>query len=177
MELSEALANKRKVILALWIERTLDSYKSPGFFKQSKDPFANPVGVNIANNLTTLFDLLLANADQPAFLEALDLVVHIRAVQEFAPSQALAPILELKWVVRQVFSANKETRPFLSLLDDLDCSIDRIALTAFDLYSACREQLYQNRVRELKSGRAILTDTACPSAVMRQERRETGTNN
>ena len=48
------------------------------------------------------FDLLLANADQQAFLEPLDIVVRIRAVQEFTPSQALAPFLELKWVVKQL---------------------------------------------------------------------------
>jgi hypothetical protein len=29
--------------------------------------------------------------------------------------------------------------------------------------------LYQNRIRELKSGSAILTDAACPSAILRQE--------
>ena len=177
MDLNEALANKRKEILALWIERTLDSYTSSGFFKRAKDPFANPVGVNISNGLTALFDLLLANADQQAFLEPLDTVVRIRAVQEFTPSQALAPFLELKWVVKQVFSAGKETRPLLATLDDLDCTIDRMALAAFDIYTACREQLYRNRVQELKSGRAILTDAACPSALMRQERRETGTSN
>lgn len=177
MDLNEALANKRKEILALWIERTLDSYTSSGFFKRAKDPFANPVGVNITNGLTGLFDLLLANADQQAFLQPLDTVVRIRAVQEFTPSQALAPFLELKWVVKQVFSAGKETRPLLATLDDLDCRIDRMALAAFDIYAACREQLYQNRVQELKSGRAILTDAACPSALMRQERQKTGTSN
>ena len=177
MDLNEALANKRKEILALWIERTLDSYTSSGFFKRAKDPFANPVGVNISNGLTALFDLLLVNADQQAFLEPLDTVVRIRAVQEFTPSQALAPFLELKWVVKQVFSAGKETRPLLTTLDDLDCTIDRMALAAFDIYTACREQLYRNRVQELKSGRAILTDAACPSALMRQERQKTGTSN
>ena len=177
MDLNEALANKRKEILALWIERTLDSYTSSGFFKRAKDPFANPVGVNISNGLTALFDLLLVNADQQAFLVPLDTVVRIRAVQEFTPSQALAPFLELKWVVKQVFSAGKETRPLLATLDDLDCTIDRMALAAFDIYTACREQLYRNRVQELKSGRAILTDAACPSALMRQERQKTGTSN
>lgn len=177
MELNDALANKRKEILALWVERTLDSYVSPGFFKRSKDAFANPVGVSIAHGLASLFDLLQANADPMAFREPLDTVVRIRAVQEFTPSQALAPFLELKWVVRQIFSSNKETRPLMSLLGDLDCAIDRMTLTAFDIYSACREQLYQNRVRELKSGRAILTDAACPSALIRQEREKTGTSN
>lgn len=169
MELTEALAVKKEEILSLWIARTLDSYVSPGFFKSSKDPFANPVGSNISAGLTTLLELLLANAEQQAFANALDQVIRIRAVQEFTPAQALAPILELKWVIKQVFSGDKKTQPLLQSLDGLDCEIDRIALSAFNIYSECREQLYRNRIRELKSGSAVLTDAACPSAVLRQE--------
>ena len=169
MELTEALADKKNEILSLWIARTLDSYVSPGFFKSSKDPFANPVGSNISAGLTTLLELLLANAEQQAFANALDQVIRIRAVQDFTPAQALAPFLELKWVIKQVFSGDKKTQPLLRSLDGLDCEIDRLALSAFNIYSECREQLYRNRIRELKSGSAVLTDAACPSAVLRQE--------
>jgi len=170
MELTEALSKKKKEILAVWIERTLDSYISPGFFKKSKDQFANPVGFNIANGLTALLEFLLDNADPQAYLKPLDQVVRIRAVQEFTPSQAIAPFLELKWVVKQVLSGDKDTQPLLRMLDTLDCDIDRMALAAFDIYTECREQLYRNRVRELKSGSSILTDAACPSALLRQEK-------
>jgi hypothetical protein len=169
MELTEALALLKKEILTRWIERTLDSYTSPGFFKKSKDPFANPVGSNIASGLTEVLDLLLAGAEQQAYQQALDRVVRIRAVQEFTPAQAVAPLLELKWVVKQVLSGSKDAKPLLGHLDNLDCEIDRIALHGFDIYCACREQLYRNRINELKSGRSILTDAACPSALMRQE--------
>lgn len=176
MELIEALSNKKKEILSLWIERTLDSYTTPGFFKSSKDPFANPVGVNIANGLADLLDLLMSNQELQAYLKPLDQVVRIRAVQDFTPSQAMAPFLELKWVVKQVFSGDKETQPMLRMLDTLDCEIDRMALAAFDIFSECREQLYRNRIRELKSGSAILTDAVCPSAMMRQEMNGVGKN-
>jgi len=169
MELTEALTNKKDEILSLWIERTLDSYIAPGFFKSAKDPFANPVGSNIAAGLTSLFELLVAKADLQAFAKPLDQVVRIRAVQDFTPAQAVAPFLELKWVVREIFTKDKSTKPLLGTLDALDIEIDRMALTAFNIYSDCREQLYRNRIRELKSGSAILTDAACPSAVLRQK--------
>ena len=169
MDLSETLSNKKQEILSLWVERTLDSYTSSGFFKRSRDPFANPVGVNIANGLASLLDLLLQHAEQKAFVKPLDQVVRIRAVQDFTPSQAVTPFLELKWVIKQILSSNKETQPLLAELDNLDCDIDRMALAAFDIYTECREQLYRNRIRELKSGSAILTDSACPSALLRQE--------
>jgi hypothetical protein len=174
MELIEALSNKKKEILSSWIERTLDSYTSPGFFKRSKDPFANPVGFNITSGLTALLELLLNAAEQQAYLKPLDQVVRIRAVQDFTPSQAVAPFLELKWIVKQVFSGDKETQHLLRTLDTLDCEIDRMALVAFDIFVECREQLYRNRIRELKSGSALLTDAACPSALLRQELQSAG---
>ncbi len=169
MLLTEALSNKKQEILSLWIERTLNSYLSPGFFKTAKDPFANPVGSNIATGLTALLELLLSEADPQAFSGPVDQVVRIRAVQEFTPAQAVAPFLELKWIVKQVLSSDKRTKELMASLDTLDCEIDRMALTAFNIYSECREQLYRNRIRELKSGSALLTDAACPSALLRQD--------
>ncbi len=163
--LKETLQSNKKKILSLWIDRTLNSYIASGFFKSSGDRFANPVGVNIREGLTRLFDLLLDKADPKEMLAPLDQVIRIRAVQEFSPSQAVAPILELKWVIRQVLGSGRNKRPSAEELDNFDCDVDRLALLAFDLYSECRELLYKNRVHEIKSGRYILTDSACASAL------------
>ncbi|HDL98300.1 MAG TPA: hypothetical protein ENH16_01790, partial [Desulfobacteraceae bacterium] len=100
--------------------------------------------------------------------EPLDQVIRIRAVQEFTPAQAVSPILELKWVVKQVLSADKDTRPLLAELDSFDCDVDRAALAAFDIYMNCREQLHKARIFELKSGNFILSDSGCPSALIRK---------
>ncbi len=169
MELREAFAKKKKQIVDIWVERTLDSYPSSAFFKRSKDRFANPVGTNIREGLTRIFELLAAGAPADDYVDPLDQVVRIRAVQEFVPSQAVAPILELKWVVKQVLGMDKETRPLLMQLDQFDCAVDRVALGAFDIYCRCREQLYRNRVREIKSGRYILADSACSASLVRQQ--------
>ncbi|MDY0391217.1 RsbRD N-terminal domain-containing protein [Desulfobulbus oligotrophicus] len=168
MQLLEALTNKKQEILKCWIDRTLDSYLSPGFFKTAKDPFANPVGSSITAGLTTLLDLLFTSAEPQAFIKPVDQVVRIRAVQDFTPAQAVAPFLELKWIVRQVLAGDRRVKDISFSLDTLDCEIDRMALTAFDIYSECREQLYRNRIQELKSGRALLTDAGCPSALLRR---------
>lgn len=172
MELTEAFEKKEKKIMASWIDKTLDSYVSPGFFKQSADRFANPVGANIKDGLTRIYRLLIDGADLEEIKSPLDQVIRIRAVQEFTPAQAIAPVMELKWVVRQVFSADKKTRPLLSQLDSFDCDVDRLTLMAFDIYTECREQLYRNRVSELKSGRYVLTDSACASAMIRENQQE-----
>ena len=168
MDLTEALKQKRDKILSVWIERTLDSYTSSVFFKQSKDRFANPVGANITEGLTGLYNCLLQGLGPQEYANALDQVIRIRAVQEFSPAQAVAPILELKWVVKQIFSADKQCRDLLPKLDSFDCDVDRAALTAFDLYVESKERLHRARIRELKSGSYILTDSGCASALIKQ---------
>ncbi|WP_339136319.1 MAG: RsbRD N-terminal domain-containing protein [Candidatus Electrothrix sp. GW3-4] len=168
MNISEAFKNKEKKIIDTWVERALDSYTSADFFKQSKDQFANPVGANIRVGLTKIFHLILAEADAQDFAEPLDQVVRIRAVQEFTPAQAVAPLLELKWVVKQVFSADEKCRSLLPELNPFDRDVDRIALMAFDMYMNCRDRLYQARIRELKSGSYILTDSSCASAAVQE---------
>jgi hypothetical protein len=169
MKLSEILLDKKEKILSVWINRTLDSYSSSDFFKKSSDHFANPTGANIKDGLTKVLDLLIDDANLDEFTAPLDQVIRIRAIQQFSPSEAVVPFLELKWVIRQVLSQDKKIT--LSDLDinDLDCEIDRIALAAFDIYTQCREQLYQVRIKELKSGNYILSDTPCSNAVLRRK--------
>ncbi len=165
--LEQALRAEKEKIVSLWVDRTLDSYISSGFFKTSTDRFANPVGANIREGLGRLYDLLLEGAAPEEMLAPLDQVVRIRAVQEFSPSQAIAPILELKWVVRQVLKKERQAGGLESDLDSFDCDVERLALLSFDMYTECREQLYRNRIQELKSGRYILTDAGCVSSLVR----------
>lgn len=170
--LNEALKRNEEKILALWTERTLDTYESSSFFKKSQDSFANPVGMNIREGLAELFRLLVAGAGAEQFAKPLDQIIRIRAVQNFTPSQAVAPILDVKSVVRQIFSADNECRALLPELIPFDAEADRAVLQAFDLYMECRERLHKARIRELKSGSYILTDSACASTLIRENLRE-----
>ena len=172
MDRIEALRNNEVKILALWSELVLDTYAAPDFFKKSSDRFANPVGANIREGLTKLFRLLVAEADAQDFAEPLDQIIRIRAVQEFTPAQAVEPLLELKTAVRQVFSADENCRNLLVELLPFDCAVDRMILQAFDIYMDCRERLHKARIQELKSGSYILTDSACPSALIRENLRK-----
>ena len=164
-----ALRAQQDKIVSLWVDRTLDSYISSGFFKTSPDRFANPVGANIRDGLGRLYALLLEDAAPDELLAPLDQVIRIRAVQEFSPSQAVAPILEIKWVVRQVLAGERADKDIETELDEFDLKVERMALLAFDMYTECREQLYRNRINELKSGRHVLTDSGCISSLLRQQ--------
>lgn len=172
MKLSDALQEKKKKILSVWIARTLDTYTSSAFFKQSRDQIANPIGSNIRDGLTGVLELLLSGSGSEEFTPYLDKVIRIRAVQEFSPSQAVVPFLELKWIIRQVLSEDANTQSLVPELPGLDCEIDQIALAAFDVYTQCREQLYKVRIKELKSGSYILTDSPCVSALLRERKKQ-----
>lgn len=169
MNLSETLQEKKQQIQTIWVDRTLDSYTSSGFFKKSLDKIANPTGGNIRDGLSSIVDLLLDGADPEEYSKPLDQVIRIRAVQDFSPSQAVVPFLELKWVIRQVLNDNKKTKHLTQELTELDCQIDRLALVAFDKYMECREQLFQVRIKELKSGNYILADTPCSSSQLKDQ--------
>ena len=173
MNLSETLQEKKKQIHSVWVDRTLDSYTSSGFFKKSLDTIANPTGANIRDGLSSILDLLLDGADPEKYSKPLDQVIRIRAVQDFSPSQAVVPFLELKWIIRQILNDNKKTRHLTQELVELDCDVDRLALAAFDTYTECREQLFQVRIKELKSGNYILSDTPCSSSLLKKTQDDT----
>ena len=173
MNLSETLQEQKKQIQTIWVDRTLDSYNSSGFFKKSLDKIANPTGGNIRDGLTSILDLLLDGADPEEYLKPLDQVIRIRAIQDFSPSQAVVPFLELKWVIRQVLNDNNKTKHLTQELTELDCQIDRLALVAFDTYMECREQLFQVRIKEIKSGNYILADTPCSSPLQEKDQIDT----
>ena len=150
------------------MERTLDSYSSSGFFKKSTDRIANPTGTTIRNGLAQILDLLIRKATPEEYAAPLDQIIRIRAIQDFLPSQAIVPFLELKWVIRQILREEGITEMQVDEQAELECEMDRIALAAFDMYTQCREQLYKVRIQELKSGRSILSDTPCPSTLLRK---------
>ena len=65
-KLAGILADRRKQILDIWLERTLQTYKSPNFFIQVRDPFTNPVGMLIRDGLSRIFELLCQETEEEA---------------------------------------------------------------------------------------------------------------
>lgn len=166
MQLAEALHNNRYKIVDKWVEYTLSTYLSSTFFKKEKDQFANPTGGTVRNALTSLFPLLVKGGDSETFKESLSHFMRLRTVQEFSPSHSVAPINAVKHIVREIFAADKETKDLVHDLYDFDFAVDLAMLAAFDLYMESKERVYEIRIREIKSGSHILTDSACPSKVL-----------
>ncbi len=172
LDLAEAFRNYEDKIVDKWVDYTLSSYKSSVFFKKSPDKFANPVGGNTKEALKKLFKLFAQNADPETFTAPLEQIMKIRSIQEFTASEAAGPIFAVKHITRMLLEKDSDRRHLVSELYDFEFAVDLAALQAFDLYMQCREQLYLVRIKEIKTGTHILTDSKCPSNLLK---RATGT--
>ena len=167
MDLQEALWNYREKIVDKWVDYTLSTYLSSTFFKNEQDKFANPTGGTVRDSLSSIFSLLRKAEADADYASAVEPFMLLRSVQDFSPSQAVAPINAVKHITREVLKKDKETKDFVNDLYDFDFAVDLSMLAAFDTYVACRERLYQLRVNEIKTGKHVLTDSKCPSALLK----------
>lgn len=166
MELAEALHNNRYKIVDRWTEYTLSTYQSPEFFKQEKDPFSNPIGGIVRSALKNLLPLLTKNDSAEQIKAQLSYLMHLRSVQQFTPSQAVAPVNAVKHITREILAKDQETAALVNELYDFEFAVDLAVFAAFDLYLECREKIYGIRIDEIRSGSNILTDSACPSKAL-----------
>ncbi len=138
----------REKWLRKWIEAAFASYpaESALFFRNTKDPFSNPVGQTLKTGLTDLYDILTAPAfDENAAKKALAPVVKLRAVQDFTPAGALGFIYELKTIMR---SGNENPR---REINDIFSRIDTLMLIAFDLYMERKQAIYALRANQARN--------------------------
>ncbi|MDL2321229.1 RsbRD N-terminal domain-containing protein [Desulfosarcina sp. OttesenSCG-928-B08] len=151
MSTETLLSAKKQEILKNWFEATVASYPpdTARFLKSQKDPFTNPVGETTYRSLTALVEALASGGSREVMAAALDPVIRIRAVQAFSPSMATRFVFSLKSIVRQILSADLHTRT--EALAELDQRIDEMALTAFDIYMACREKIYELKATESRN--------------------------
>jgi len=121
---------------------------SARFYSTERNAFANPVGQTIASQSASLLDLILDGGERSAVAAALEPIIRIRAVQEFAPSVALGFVPLLKNAVREEIPDLLAEPARSTTLAALDARVDEALLVAVDLYVHCREEVAQLRVRE-----------------------------
>ncbi len=172
MGLDEAFRNYGERIVNEWVEYALSTYKESRFFQKEKDKFANPVGGNVREAFSKLFTLLSQNKEPKEFITPLEQFIRIRSVQEFTASQAVSPIHAVKHITREVFSKDKERSHLVNELYDFEFAVDMAVLTAFDLYMENRERLCKVRIEEIRSGNNLLTDSKCPSRLLKNYKQE-----
>lgn len=148
------LEAKKEEILKAWLDSFFASYplESAGFLRTGTDTFSNPVGFTTQVNAKVLFDAALGEEVPPERVnEALEKLMHMRAIQEMPPSQAVGALYLLKEILRG--KAMPDIRKNIGHLDEylaVESRIDSLALLALDMYTASREKVFRLRVEELK---------------------------
>ncbi len=160
MKLKELLTDNRSDVLDKWFKATIATYpaESKKFLGGKKDRFANPVGSNIRMGLTSLYEGLLDEFFADDITAHLDRIIRIRSVQEFSPSEAVSFIYFLKEIISKNYKKEIELHNLHDEIADFYSKIDRLALMAFDNYTECRENLYNIKLRQAKSGAVRLID-------------------
>lgn len=158
MKLKELLLKNKAAITERWLDRTLETYASRTsvFFKQTKDPFANPVGQTLRSSTKAIVNELIEREDPLGEESAkrmcghLEDIIKVRSVQELNPSQAVSFVFYLKQALREVLESELEDPGIGAGLTRLETEIDQLVLFAFDIYMKSREKLYELRVEEIK---------------------------
>jgi len=166
MDLKNLLQEKRDLIVKKWCEFVIATYpeQSRKFLKKQKDAIANPVGNTIGEGVASIFDELLGESESEQMSLFLDNIVRVRAVQDFSPAKAVGFIFGLKAVIREVLRDELKGEFFqghvYEALVAFEAKIDVLALQCFDVYTKCREQIFEIRVSEVKNQSARLLKLA-----------------
>ncbi|EFK09874.1 conserved hypothetical protein [delta proteobacterium NaphS2] len=157
MNPESVVLENRSAIVKKWQEAILQTYpkETQKFLKKEKSQFANPVGSIIAKDVEILFDELVKGEDTKKLVSSLDKIIRIRAVQDFQPSHAVGFVLQLKSILRETIGEGVSAE-----LYQLEDRIDAAALVAFDVYSQCRQQIFDIRVKEIRNEYGRLLERA-----------------
>jgi len=149
--LAGVISSRREAICKRWLDRIFGEYPAEGakFLRDQRDPFANPVGAAFAQGTADIVDGLFEGHGEEQLAAALDRVVRVRAVQELTPAQAVGFLFHLKSVVREELAA--EVARCSEELARFDEGVDRLVLIAFNVFTACREELYTIRVNAIQN--------------------------
>jgi len=115
---------------------------------------ANPVGYSIKEKTEDLF-VELINEDEfnsEKISSIMDEIVRVRAVQDFSTSEAISFMFLLKDTITDELKKLTETDKTL-LYDVVSFygKIDKAVMIAFEIYSKCREKLFEIKVEGVKN--------------------------
>ena len=148
----ELLEKRKDTIVERWVDAVLSAYpsESAALFQAQRDPFANPLGHSVREGTRGIFQTILDGMDQEDLRTHLDKIVRIRAIQQLTPSEALSFVFSLRSIVRELIPEAVADARYREDLAEMDRKIDGVALAAFDLYAARREEVSQLRINEVK---------------------------
>ena len=149
--LKDFLSRNRTEIVNDWINSVVATYPadSSNFLLKKKDQFHNPVGHAISEGLPAIIDQIFGDMDMEKIGPALDRLIRIRSVQDFSPAMAVQFLFDLKGILRKWME--KSDIAWDGEAEQLFDRVDRVSLFAFEIYTGCRDQMHEIRIREIKN--------------------------
>jgi hypothetical protein len=153
MDIEHHLLKHKEEISQKWFDLLTCTYprESMRLLKKESNQFANPVGHTFRTAINEILDEFLGENKPETLAPLLDRVIRVRAVQSFSPSEALAFIFALKTIAEGVLE--EELAEGVAGIDDLrefDRKVEDMGLLAFDVYTHCRENLFEIKIEEMK---------------------------
>lgn len=149
--LKRFLQEKKPVILEAWFRSILQSYpEETQPFLHKEDTFTNPIGSTIQEALAGLLAEIIQDQNLSRTKEALDELIHLRAVQDYSPAQAISFLPALKQVILRELKAANLMDTYQEEYHNLAFLIDELTMQAFDIYMGCREKIFNLKVKELQ---------------------------
>lgn len=105
-----------------------------------RDPFRNPIGHTLRKNLAALVREFFGSMDETAVDAAFAEIMALRSIQDLSVERAVGFVFTLRRIAREHSPQMRAS--------EIDERIDRLALSAFRQYLACRERLGQLKLNE-----------------------------
>ncbi|NTV05421.1 MAG: hypothetical protein HGA59_02800 [Chlorobiaceae bacterium] len=130
----------RDVIIGQWLDCSLALFPE-------KMGYDTPVADALAEALGTLLTGL--GKEDQRFMDALDDITRILAVQNFPPSRAISIFFEPKAMFREIMKRSNVAESLTQKVQtEFSSRIDELVLQAFDSYMQHREKIAQLKVEE-----------------------------
>lgn len=153
MNTTQIFREYKKPLTEQWIAAVFSTYPldTSGFLRTRSDAFRNPVGEITTTMAGHLYDAMAGEHVIPERVrEALERFVKLRSVQDFSPSRGLGVLYVLKQLARQTLLPEFERRGNVTEYLEAESRLDTLALMAFDIYTASRETLAEQRIKEIR---------------------------
>ena len=146
------IKEKEQEIVSKWHKAVIDSYPldSGKFLLGNKDRFANPIGYSLSEELPKIFKQLTGEMNIELLRASLDEIIKIRAVQNFAPSEAVGFLYFLKDIVRSELKNMTIDDNLISSYFEFESRVDRALMMSFEIYLDKKMKISEIRTNEIK---------------------------
>ena len=148
MSTEDIISARRDAAIQKWTDAVYATYpfETSGFIRTQTDQFANPVGHATRR---AIYDAATGqDVDMDEVQAAVAGLIRVRAVQDLKPEKAVGVIFLYKPVLRELFLVDMLAAGDFQTFLDMGDRLDALALMAFNMYLADREQVYAERVAQ-----------------------------